>query len=295
VIAYIFLSPLLHLITEIIGIRDPLISLVFFQSTINLGTLVICFPFLSPFARWLENKFGNDTTNLSLHLKKLLLNEPEEGITAIRKETRRLLVNIVDLNMEALEISPAGNESPFRKDELISMPKGQSYSEHYEIVKHLNGEIIDFCIELKKNDQEGAEREQLELLLSVLRHTMSAAKSIKDIRHNIKNYRDSENDKLHAFFKQFQENELAFYGAFIEILYSDWSSGSVSNLQESAIENKNRFHLHLSSLFHLNGNERLDDLEMATLINVFTAINDSHQFLTQATLELYGHTEVVPV
>ena len=55
--AFLFLKPLLLLITDVFEICDPLIGLVTFSSIINLFSIVVFLPLLSPFATFLERFF----------------------------------------------------------------------------------------------------------------------------------------------------------------------------------------------------------------------------------------------
>lgn len=288
IVAFILLRPILVLITQTAGITDPLISLVCFQSAINVLTVILFFPFLKPFAAFLEGRFTSGSADVTTHLKKVLLNEPEEGFRAARRETQRLLLNAVHLNMEALEMERYPENRLIRPEDLIGRPKLQSYSDHYETIKHLNGAIIDYCLELKQADPDGSESVHIDALMTILRSTMNATKSVKDIRHNIKEYRDSENDLLHSFYKRIRDQEAPFYASILEALYMSEAEFSDAVLVRLLQENKMRYDLHLAEVFQLSGKEKLHDLEMATLINVFTAIHTSHEFMTQAVLDLHA-------
>ncbi len=277
-IAFIFLSYIIKLIKEILHINDPLIALVSFQSAINIIGIIIFYPLLNLFSKWLEKRFSNETDKSARYLNKLLLNEPEEAISAIQKEGKRLIINIISLNRQALEMYHRNHLPPV---EIIPKAKGKSYSEHYEIVKQLNGEIIDFCIELQSKELDINETKRLQELIKMLQNSMSSAKSVKDIRHNIKEFRDSAEDVLHDFYINIKKSEEPFYAKVEEIVNSD-SIDQFPYLSELLHETKNLYDNQLKRVYSLSGTHQLQDLDLATILNVFGEIESSRESLINA-------------
>jgi phosphate:Na+ symporter len=57
IIAYIFLHWIIYAIENFIQIQDPLIGLVFFQTSVNVLSVLLFIPFLNIFSKWLERSF----------------------------------------------------------------------------------------------------------------------------------------------------------------------------------------------------------------------------------------------
>ncbi|MBL0342633.1 MAG: Na/Pi cotransporter family protein [Bacteroidetes bacterium] len=280
-VAFIFLSALITLIKDILGVKDPLIALVSFQSIINLIGIILLYPFLDKFSKWMENRFSDESDKIAINISTLIVNEPEEALKGIQKEYIRLLHNIISVNRQALEIHPQKTVSKTTLNFIIPQSNGKSYSEYYELVKHLNGEIIDFCLELQSKELAAFESKKLEELIVMLRSTMNAAKSVKDIRHNIKQFRDSGNDTLHNFYLLIKKNEEPFY-LKLEELISGENGNNLSYLSAFLQETKNNHDNFIKQIYNLSTSHKIKDLELATLINVFGELQYSHESLIHA-------------
>ncbi len=287
-VALILLTPLIFLIQDQMGVRDPLVALVTFQSAINLIGIIIFYPLLPLFSGWLEKQFTHEDSKTSLFINKLLLDEPEVAISALEKEGNRLLWNIAELNRKGLEIN-SGIEGTENEIEHI---RDKSYSEHYDMVKHLNGEIIDFCLELQNKETDEEYNERIQELMEMFHHTMNAAKSVKDIRHNIKDLRDSAEDLLHNIYNKLRKSETAFYEKVNDIISSD-SESIPKDLATLTYDTKSRHDLFIKDIYGFSLSKKLHDLELATLMNVLNEIQSSHNSIIDAFTILHRQNKTV--
>jgi phosphate:Na+ symporter len=183
--------------------------------------------------------------------------------------------------MEALD---AGNLPTAEKEIIYSGFNGKNYIQKYELVKQHNASIIDYCLILQRSELKEPEHQRLNQLMIALRQAMLTAKSVKDIRHNIKDYRDSANDLLHDFYKRIKKDEKVFYDSIIEILKS--KNPVEIEMEDLQTESKTRHDKTLAEIFHLAETKKIADVEMATLINVFGEIHASHDSLIQSMKEI---------
>ena len=221
---------------------------------------------------------------MSIYLNKLLIHDADESMNAIEKEGSRLVSNIILLNKKALEINHSVNEASQANGDQLLNTKGKSYSNHYEMIKQLNGEILDFCLELKEKYPENSHEKRLEKLINLLRLTMNSAKSVKDIHHNIKDFRDSADDVLHGIYNRIHEREEPFYSKLSNLLQN--KTDMISDLNELQSESSKRHDENIQELFSLSSKSKLQDVELSTLINVFDGIRISHDSLIEALKEL---------
>ncbi len=70
-VAFAFLSDFIHLIQNVVGMKDPLIGLVFFQTLMNILTIIFFVPFINLFSTWLSKRFkGGDDRKIIIHYRK---------------------------------------------------------------------------------------------------------------------------------------------------------------------------------------------------------------------------------
>ena len=100
----IFLSPINRLITEIIGIKDNLIALVFFQSLINIIGIIVFYPLLNVLGRFLDNRFQSaDDETMFIH--KVDAKEPSTALDALEKETSHFIEVVCNYTLACFEIT----------------------------------------------------------------------------------------------------------------------------------------------------------------------------------------------
>ncbi len=284
-VAFILLSPIIYFIQEWVGIKDPLIALVSFQSMINLIGILIFYPLLPLFSSWLEKQYGRENNKLTVYLNILLLNDPEEAINCIEKEGKRLIYNIIILNRQGLEITPHHPDGNVPLEFKTPNSETTSYSVRYEVVKHLNGEIIDFCLKLLQKDMDEIHKNRLIAIMKLLQETTSSSKSVKDIRHNIKDFRDSADDTLHELYLKIRKSEDPFYTGLFDILITD-NSKVEQDLIKLQIESKSRYEDNIREIYKLSNSKKIQEVELATLINVYGEIQSSHELLISAVVML---------
>jgi len=101
-IALIFLHWIIYFIENTIGIKDPLIGLVFFQTAINIVSIILFIPFLNIFSKWLERKIISNGTNSNSYISKNLPILPLLAVDALRDETENLYRKTLLFNKNSL-------------------------------------------------------------------------------------------------------------------------------------------------------------------------------------------------
>ncbi|NOT50211.1 MAG: Na/Pi cotransporter family protein [Chitinophagaceae bacterium] len=191
----IFLHPLNKFITEVIGIKNNLYALVFFQTLVNILGIILFYPFLGRMTRFLEKQF-RDSDSESLFIHKVSPLETSTALLAMEKENRHFLNAVITYSLSCFE---KNNEHPasgtFQKKFLSG-----TIAEKYAYLKYLYGEIHSFYIQVQKNCTDSEDIDQLERFMSSVRNAMYAAKSIKDAIADIEQLRNSSNDVKYDFY-----------------------------------------------------------------------------------------------
>jgi phosphate:Na+ symporter len=213
VAAYLALPWLLYLIQEIILIHDPLIALVFFQSTINLLTIILFLPLINPLAKWLEGRFKNDVQRETSFISRDLPIVGELVMDALYHETELLIKRTSEFHTRVLSFYDQ------KESFLQSLTQATGSTEdHYDCLKKIEGEILHYYSTLQPEDLDREQHDQINQYITAVRHSIHAAKSIKDIQHNLKDLSNSGNDALHEHYATLQKNWNEFDISFHRLL-----------------------------------------------------------------------------
>lgn len=132
--------------TEIIQLDDHLIALVFFQSFVNLFCIILFYPFLTLFGKFLLKRY-QDNDNAGFLISKDQVNEPELAMMALEKETNRFITNAFDYNF--LILFTWQMKSPINQPCIKNIP--EIHLEKYDRLKHAHGEIHGFSLRLQNS------------------------------------------------------------------------------------------------------------------------------------------------
>ena len=209
IFAFILLKPILHLISDIFKISNPLIALVTFSSLINLCSILLFLPLLQPFVSFLEKFFKDSDTALAAYISNASIAEPQTALDLFRRETAYFLHNCMLLNLEQLSIGTSYLEqnadfNGFNEKKKFSI---KSTEEKYDFLKLLQGELQLFYLSLRSKLQGDAIIEVNQLAASV-RSALYSVKSLKDIKSNIFNLlRSSQNIKFDLYTLRQKQTE----------------------------------------------------------------------------------------
>jgi phosphate:Na+ symporter len=178
--------PLLALIARM-GIDSPLYALVTFHSLFNFLGLAIFMPLTGPFARQLERLLPQIDTHEALYLNEVSEGVGTAAVDAIERETSLLIARTVRLSMTAFEprLNPPAGTPPMPHHRGINGHIHRPFDEQYHATKTLEGELLEFTIQLQTGELDDRDSARLNQLLSAAREAMHSAKAIKNIRHNL--------------------------------------------------------------------------------------------------------------
>ncbi|HEU5165754.1 MAG TPA: Na/Pi symporter [Chitinophagaceae bacterium] len=212
-IVMIILLPIYRLVTEAVGIKDKLVSLVFFQSLINVFSIILFYPLLNVLGRFLENRFRSaDDETMFIH--KVDVKEPSTALDALEKETNHFIKVICNYALSCFEISYIGQtEIRLNKKYLDN-----NILEKYDYIKFLYGEIHSYYIKMQKTTTNKEDVEKLDRFMSSNRNAMYAAKSFKDALPDKEQLQNSSNEIKFAFYKETRAEVEKFCKLVQEIL-----------------------------------------------------------------------------
>ncbi len=204
-IIFLLLRPVNMLISNGLQIRDNLIALVFFQSFVNLCSIILFFPFLKVFDRFLMKRFI-ETEDETIYVSKVPVTDTELALEALENETGLFIRKVTDYSLDSFDL----NEQITGDSALPKNFQRKTVEEKYDHIKQSHGEVHAFCLKLQSAVIHTPETERVEQLISSIRNSMYAAKNIRDTQHDIVQLRNSSNDTKYDFYTKSGQRVLHF-------------------------------------------------------------------------------------
>ncbi|MBK9722323.1 MAG: Na/Pi cotransporter family protein [Saprospiraceae bacterium] len=275
ILAFIFLKPILLLITEVFNFKDPLIGLVTFSSLVNLFAIFLFLPFLNPYTKLLEWFFKDTDASAAAFLRDANAKEPESSLDLIRKEIDYFIHNSILFNISQFEIDttiiseyPEFNNKNLKRNFSEKLPE-----EKYTFLKQHQGEIQSFYLALRVKIQSDHNSE-LNQLISSVRSAMHSVKSMKDIGANINNLMRSSKDIKFEFFLHHQNETKKLYFQLNELMRKE-KTANFKILKNIYNDIQNNYSTALTEFYKKAQTAPLEDLDLTTAINfnreLFTA------------------------
>jgi phosphate:Na+ symporter len=283
-IAFIFLRPLLHLINDVIGLTDPLFALVAFHSLFNLIGILIFLPAIPRLSKQLGVAFTEEEVPLLRHIKDADAKVPEVALENLSRETYRLIDQAAALNQVSFGLPPDYTfyDSHDDRTGVDVFAPDPDYDRCYADLKQLEGEILTHALALQSAQLEQAEAERLSQIIPAIRNGVHAAKSIKDTEADLRQFRESVNDRFNAYFDQFREVVRDSYEELDTLRKTEVASLRFETLVK--IKNKGEA-LHRRMHKRIYGEVargELSEVEISTLLNVNRELYISHHSLLSA-------------
>lgn len=269
IVALVFMRFFLFLITDIMSIKDPLITMVAFHSSFNIATVIILLPLTGLFTRTIDRFVGNERQKLAPVIALVNPAESHAAIEALGKEAASFIRSGISVSREIFNI-----------EEKVDDDEGFYYD-----LKKYEAEITDFYLKLEQGQLNQEEAEQVNSLATVIRNTTLSVKDAKDIRHNLLELERSGNDKLYSLYLQVVEAQRNLYQEAETILLNIHYAQSTDIANMDGIIHKSQL-AHSQAVFNLHGDGQYAEVDMPTLFNMLRGINNSNESLLRALSQL---------
>lgn len=270
VFAYLMMHVIIAFIRNLIGINEPLIGLVMFQTIINLVGIVLFFPFLKHFGDFLEKRFEEKAKTSTYFIQDIGSQVPEVTLEVLDKEALLFIYRVIRLNSEAFGISDIVFNS---NDEIKSVlekinHRYASYLEKYDQVKHAEGEILSLYTKLSEEKLDKQDFTRFNQLIVSVRNAMYSAKGIKDIYQDNKDLRDSAVDIKYEQYVFIQSQLREFYTKLNKLLEVKESSSRFEELIRLMAQIQKDYESRMSRIYKHSAKDALEELDISTLLNV---------------------------
>ncbi len=274
VLAMLVLLPFLERGLAMAGISDPLYGLVAFHSFFNVAGIVLFFPFIPPFANFLERRFRREARGVSRYLAATPPGVASAATEALEKEVAYRLNSTLVLNAHAFDREAFKNGL-----DRLRYPPAESYAH----MKQAEGEAIDYAravLALGPGEDASARVTQL---LDALRDGVYAAKCINDIRPDLHEFQRIGSSTIDGYQARLRAHQRAFYTGLNRALRGDPDELGV-------LENGNaEFHRSMVEAFYRHEAEaRLTDIQTSTFLNILRETDAANRALLRAAAAMLG-------
>lgn len=289
VLALFLLLPHLDTITALYGISDPLFGLTAFHTTFNLVGILLFYPFIPRLGAFLETRFQGGEERAAQYLSRVPPSEKAVAFSALENELRALYRRVLALNLRAMKLEvppdlvpvPAGQAAPAERLGAFFAAHA-TFTEDYEAIKRLEGEVLDFVRQLQALKLNDEEAQRLSVLLICTREAVQAAKAIKDVRGNLVEFRHSGNAWLQEHVAAYNTAVLAFYRTLADLLERPHHELMVSDLLERLSTQEAELHAAMKQrTYSEDVRSGLSDPDFSTVLNVLHEVHTANRALVR--------------
>ena len=279
VLAFLSLPLLIYFVTEIINIKDPLYSLVAFHSLFNLVGLLIFIPLVDRVITLLKWSVKDDEEkHICEHIRRVPADVTEAAIEAVYRDLVEIIKWVAVLNLHCLKI----NKEDVFHQLTIDMESSLSYEDSYALLKRAEGEAVSYTYLIQKDARDEDDIREITELNHAIRNIVYSAKFMKDIRHNLMEFRHSSSSHMAQAHTHFQTG--------IKLIYRKCDSLIINKNPELAIEHlvginreiRTRYEELIQEIYAVSGEDKIDDHETSSLLNVNRSVYLSNSALIEA-------------
>lgn len=275
---FFFIKELVDLSYSLFGIKDRLMELVLLNSLINIFGILLFYPFLRPFTKFLKSLFAKAVPQgETLLIKNIPLEVPDVAIKALDKELSEVFSYTRAFILDCFKIGAKDKNKESQWKRIFS--SATSLSNKYEKIKRLEDELTVYYARLQEKNLSSEETQKLNSSMMGLRSMVYGAKDIKDVMHNISFILESD-DKLGSKILKRAGSHISFYlqeiQEFID-LENEYSLEQVSYPTKWLAENEDFYDKTISYLYENLTHPETQAVPVSTLTNV---IRQSHSAMS---------------
>ncbi|QOP41736.1 Na/Pi cotransporter family protein [Sulfurimonas marina] len=211
IIAFIFLSQLSYFILDILQFKnDPVTALALFHTIFNVLGVLLLSPFIDKIANFLNKLF---IVRHEVATKYIHMVEPsvaESALIATRNEIAHLFMKCIKFTFFLINVKPSEvlktDKTAYQIINDATQEYDYDYNSKYEKLKIIEFETIKYLNKISELVLTEKQTGALDTLYSSLRESVYGARTIKDIKHNIDQFTQSDDQKTLYYFNLIREN-----------------------------------------------------------------------------------------
>ena len=287
-IAFLFMMPLIRLVTDVFGIDDPLQALVVFQLVINTAATLMFLPFLTRLSDWLRHRYREHDHRATLYIDHHLPSISSLALELFRLEVEYFVKRVMAYGAAEFRIREAFHELEhlFTEQEWLREKSLNHTHDRYLEIRTAQGELIEYFAGLQKAGMGKADLEESARLMQSVQEAMHAAKGFKDIAHNKNELLQSGNDLKFDQFNFFSDLVLRNLRRLDGFFRERKLSGPSPTLKRCLEDMRQDYTHTLDHIYKLAGKDALPEPDISTLQNLNRELYSAHRAITLAIAHL---------
>ena len=271
VIAFMMLPALLWFIANMLVIQDPLYTLVAFHSLFNLVGIVLFLPFVTPFERLLRRLVREHKEGAACEfVSRVSHTVPDAAIEAARQDLRKLLRHALIYVLETFRIRPEG---VLPAPALVSAgARVDTHRDGYEYVKAIAGELQAYTYRAQSAATEPEDTREITQISHAVRNLGYATKYVKDVRHNLSDFSDTEKNAIREIYMDFHKQMLDICRRTAAIAWDDPEETGAQHFLELSRDLRGTYEHTIADIYSSSHGAELGSTEIGSLLNVNRAL-----------------------
>lgn len=291
---FVMLGTIVKFLEHVVGINDPLIILVAFQSFINITGAVLFYFFLNKLGDFLERSFVKNEKFATIFLQNATPELPDTATEVFEKEVNAFIKRVLLINEEIFAFEQIKGKDYIETNSKLIFEPNITLLEKYDVIKKAEGEMLQFYAHMLDENIDKESLNKLNRLLASVRSALFAAKSLKDIIQNVKEFSNSSAELKFNRFKDYQKAIDQFNTTLREILQEPTGKKTSNNLQELLLKVENDYQQDVIKTYQQVNKGDLKEIDISTVFNLNKEVHDSCKSLIMATKDfLLNETEIV--
>ncbi|MEN9459412.1 MAG: hypothetical protein RL135_2031, partial [Bacteroidota bacterium] len=291
---FIFIEPIIQLITNTFLIKDPILVLVAFQTFINLAGVLLMYFFLNNYGNFLENQFKENKKSVLQYLQNASIEVPSTITDMMSKEIGLYIERVIRFNLTCFHIKPnwlinsefeLDYQSQYAKNEAIELPN------QYQYLKETEGEILAYYSKVISQMKQSDEIIRINKLIEALRNAMYSAKGMKDVYQDKTEFSNSINEVKYEMYHQFQAELSEFYKVLYESFVNKEMSNGLDSITLLLEKNKTDFDERINHFYFHVGQNVLKEKDISTLFNLNRELYSSCKAIALAVKDYKDKSE----
>lgn len=273
IIGLILLWPLTHLIQYFIGSsnENAVMGIALFHTLFNVVGVIAFYPFIRVFSNALTRLLPDKKIARTKYIDHLSPYVFDAAIHGIGKEIQHLSELVIEHNKLILSTS-SKNES--------------NLDEKYESLKVLQAEIFAFAAEIQEKDTNEEEGLKLFHLLHSARESLNAAKTLRDVHHNVLNFSNEDNFYLQELIKNYEQHYADASKLLMAMMKEEDHALITKTLSEMLKKLKQDDLTIVNKTMEASRNKQLSDITTSEVLLLNRSYNYSIKLIIQSIVEL---------
>lgn len=281
-VSFLLLKQLVYFTFHFLRIEEPLMELVFLNTMINLIGIVLFFPFIPAFARFMNNRFRkSEPSGISLYIKNVDPEVSDIALKALNNEILRVYSLTEQFILDCLLVRKDERNKTFGFKNIFRAEK--NLLEIYNQLKLIEDEITDYYTQIQKFNLSESEADLTAGYMIRLRSMIIAAKNIKDVIPNIKEMSQSEDKLALEVLKRLRDFALQNLNKLNQLSKQEINQKIIADLQS---EYEKFYNLTIDFLYKNIPDKALRGVSVSSVTNAIKKTVSSLEDLTSSVINL---------